>query len=305
MNIHCKTAAGYIKRSPFQALSAIFVLSLTFFVATMISVFVYSSGRMLKYFETRPQVIAFLKDDSTAESITALETSMSVDSRIKDIKYVPKEEALEIYKKATEDNPLLAELVSPSIFPASLEFSLTDLKNAQEVISQIQKEAIVESVGFTASLGDENSLGDVVDRLKTITNYVKIGGGVFVGILALSSFLVLTVIISMRISSRRSEVEILSLIGASRGFIKSPIFLEAIIYSFLGVLAGWTLSLIFWLYFTPSILKYFGTIPVLPKEPVLFFGLFGIIFVLEIISGLFLALIGATISLNRSFKKIR
>ncbi|KKU22827.1 MAG: hypothetical protein UX34_C0020G0001, partial [Candidatus Woesebacteria bacterium GW2011_GWF1_46_13] len=153
MKIHLKTALDYIKRSPFQALAALFVLTLTFFVGTILAVLVYSSANLLNYFETRPQIITFLKDEITPENVSALQNKLSADVRVKDVRYVSKEEALEIYKQATSDNPLLSELVSPTIFPASLEFSVTDLSFAQEVINEIKEEGIVDSVGFTASLG--------------------------------------------------------------------------------------------------------------------------------------------------------
>ena len=116
-NIHFRTALDYIRRSPFQALAAVFVLTLTFFVATLVSVLTYSSSKLISYFETRPQVIAFLKDDAPQESVALLQHQLEADTRIKETKYVSKEEALSIYKKATSDNPLLGELVSPSIFP--------------------------------------------------------------------------------------------------------------------------------------------------------------------------------------------
>ncbi len=305
MSIHTKTAIEAIKRSPFQAVSAIFVLALTFFVATTVSILVYSSSKALSYFETRPQIISFLKSETGSDAITALQNKLALDARVKDVKYVPKEEALEIYKKATEDNPLLAELVSPSIFPASLEFSVTDLKLAEEVINEIKNEAIVEQVGFTANIGGEKSLSDVVSRLKTISYYLRVGGIVFVGALAITSFLVLLVIISMRMTSRKGEIEILSLIGATPAFIRSPIVLEGVFYSLIGVISGWTLSFIFWLYVSPSLLSYFGTIPVLPKEPLSFFLLFAAILGTEIVIGFTIAITGSLIAVKRSLKKAR
>src|SRR5688572_6748548 len=118
---HFKTSFQYIRRAPFQALAAIAVLSLTFFVGTLIALLVYSSNQVLRAFETRPQVIAFLKKDSLEEEFMALQQKLKSDERLHDVKLVSKEEALEIYKSATSDNPLLGELVSPSIFPASIE----------------------------------------------------------------------------------------------------------------------------------------------------------------------------------------
>jgi len=298
-NIHLKTAFSYIKRSPFYALAAIFVLSLTFFVGTMLAVLVYSSGKVLSYFETRPQVIAFLKDSAKPEEISALQNKLTVDTRVSKVKFVSKEEALSIYKQATSDNPLLGELVSPSIFPASIEFSLSDLSFAQQMINELKASPIVDQVGFTASLGGESTLSTVVSRLRTITMYLRVGGGVFVGILTITSFLVLLFIISMRMTSRKDEVEILDLIGATPGFIRSPIILEAIMYALGGVFIGWILSLILVLYASPSLMAYFGEIPVLPRNPLLFFGLFGGILATELFLGLFLALLGSLIAVSR------
>lgn len=299
MNIHVKTALGYLRRSPFQALSAIFVLALTFFVATLVSVLVYSSSKLISYFETRPQVIAFLKDDATQDAIASLQHKLEADTRIKEVKYVSKEEALSIYKKATSDNPLLGQLVSPSIFPASLEFSVSDLSFAQNIIDEVKGEKIVASVGFTASLGGESSLKDVVGRLRTVTTYVRFGGAVFVGMLALTSFIVLLIIISMRIATRREEVEILDLIGATQGFIRSPIIIEALLYATLGVVLGWTIAFIFILYLAPTAVTYFGEIPVLPRDTIGLLELFGIILGVELISGFVLALSGSLLAVSR------
>lgn len=298
-SVHFKTALGYIRRSPFQALSATFVLTLTFFVATIVSVLVYSSTQLINYFETRPQVIAFLKDTATDADIANLQHKLEADLRVKDVKYVSKEEALSIYKKATSDNPLLGQLVSPSIFPASLEFSVKDLSFAQSVIDDIKKEPIVDSVGFTAALGGESSLNDVVSRLQSIANYVKIGGITFVGLLVLTSLVVLLIIISMRMATRREEVEILNLIGATAGFIRSPIIIEALIYAAIGVILGWIIAFIGVLYLAPNIVLYFGEIPVLPRDTLGLFELFGIILGIEIMSGFILALSGSLLAVSR------
>ncbi len=304
MNIHLRTAWHNIRRSPFQALAAVIVLAVTFFVVTIITLLVYSSSAALKYFETRPQVIAFLKDEAKAEQISSLQSKLVVDTRVEDVRYVSKEDALEIYKSATADNPLLAELVSPSIFPASLEFSLTDLSFSDEVIGEVQSEEIVDQVGFTATVGfGKESIQSVVDRLRTVTFYIRVGGGTFALLLVGTSFLVLLIIVSLRITTRRGEVEILDLIGATPSFIRSPIIIEALLYVFFGVLIGWVGTLILVLYATPSVISYFGEIPVLPKDTLSLFTLFGVILAVELVVGFVLAAIGSMIAVSRAHRR--
>ena len=301
--MHLKVALDYIRRAPFQALAAISVLSVTFFVGTVIAILVYSSSQLLNYFETRPQVIAFLKQDAVFEEVNTLQSRLEADPRVKDVSFVSKEQALEIYKNATADNPLLAELVSPTIFPASIEFSLIDLARAREIIDELKANSVVESVGFTASLGGgEASLNEVVDRLKTLTFYIRAGGVALVVVLGATSFLVLMIVIGMRLTTRRGEIETLSLIGAKSGFIRAPIVLEAIIYSATGVFFGWLLALILVLYVTPAILSYFGAIPVLPRDTMSFFLLLLVILAGELVIGVVVALWGSLLAVSRSLK---
>lgn len=301
--MHFKTSWDYIKRSPFQALAAVAVLTLTFFVATVISILIYASNKTLSYFETRPQVIAFLKPEAEEADVAALETQLKADARVLEVNFVSKEEALEIYKEATADNPLLAELVSPTIFPASLEFSVSDLKFAQELVDEVRQEEVVDNVGFTASLGDEGNLSDVVSRLRRITTYIRFGGVAVALILGATSFLVLLVVVGMRLATRKGEIETLSLMGATRGFIRAPIIYEAINYALMGVFLGWFLGLVLVLYLTPTILNYSGGIPVLPRDTFSFFILLGLILAGEVIIGIVIALWGSSIAVGRALKK--
>ncbi|QQS38706.1 hypothetical protein IPM62_04965 [Candidatus Woesebacteria bacterium] len=304
-HIFFKTTWSYIRRSPFQALAAIFVLANTFFVVTVLAISVYSSEKAISYYETRPQVIAFLKDEAPFEEVTLLQDTLLRDVNVKNVKYVSKEEALGIYKEATSDNPLLSELVSPSIFPASIEFSVADLSYLGDIIAKVETEAIVEEVGYSASLPGGQSISDVVDNLKNITNYIRLGGGVFVSIQLISSFLVLIVIIMMRLSVRKTEIEILNLIGATKGFIRNPIILEALFYAIIGVLTGWITALLIVLYATPSIIRYFGEIPVLPRDTISLMSVFGVILAGELIIGITLALTGSVFAVSRASRKRR
>lgn len=301
--MHLRTAWNNMRRSPFQATAAIFVLALTFFVITILTVLLYSSTQVIKHFETRPQIIAFLKSDAQDANIATLQQKLTADSRVKQVKYITKEEALQIYKEATQENPLLSELVSPSIFPSSLEISLTDLSFAQALIDEMKSDPSVEDIGFTASLQGEDSLGDVVQRLRNVSWYIRIGGGVLAMFLALTSFVVLIVIIGMRMTSRRGEIEVLRLIGATSGFIRNPVLLESMMYAFFGTILGWVLAVLLVLYSSPSLLVYFRDIPILPKDTLQLFSIFGMILGVELFVALVLALSGSSIAVSRARRK--
>lgn len=297
-----ETAWKHIRRTPYQALAAVCIMTLTFFVGTVLVVLAYGFSSLLSYYETRPQVIAYLKNDATAERISAFQRKLEADARIENVRYVSKEQALNIYKEATANNPLLAEFVSPKVFPASIEFSVTNLAFAQEVINDVGRENFVDEVAFTANLGDSKNLNAVVDRLNRIANYLRLGGAILLGFLLASSLLVLLVITSMRIASRRDEIEILQLIGATPGFIRIPFILEGIFYSVVGAAVGWLLAFLLTLYLSPSLASFFQGVAFLPTEITSLLGLFGIVLGIQMAVAALLGASGSFVAIKRYLK---
>ena len=66
------TTYKHMRRTPYQALSAVAVLSLTFFIATIYFLVMTGSEKILRYFETRPQVTVFFQDEATDDQIDIL-----------------------------------------------------------------------------------------------------------------------------------------------------------------------------------------------------------------------------------------
>lgn len=302
MKDHIKTARKQIRRAPYQALAAVLIMTLTFFVATVLGILAYTSQATLKYFETRPQIIAFLKNEAQPEQVAALQKEIGADPRVKNVKYVSKEEALEIYRNATSDKPVLSELVSPKVFPASLEFSVTDLAHAESVVKEVEGKEIVNQVAYTASLGSSKNIGEVVNNLRSVTNYIRIGGLILLCFLLTSSLLILLVILGMRVSSRREEIEILQLIGATPGFIRAPFIFEGIFYALSGAAVGWLLATLLVLYLMPSVAGFFADIEVLPATTGGLATLFGALLGTELILGLLLGATGSFVALRRYLK---
>ncbi len=300
-----KTGFTYVRRAPYQAIAVVLVMAVSFFVTTLIALLVYGSTKLLVYFETRPQVIAFIKTDAKDDQVLLLQDKYRNDSRVRELKIVTKEDAFQLYKDATASNPLLGELVSPSIFPSSIEVSVKDLTYADAVVSELQQSEIVESVGFTASVGSQDQLGSVIERLRTITKAVRVAGAVAVGVLLATSLLVLLVVMSMRISMRKNEIESLSLLGATSSFIRNPIMVEASVYAFLGVFFGWFSASLVVMYGSPKLLAYFGTIEVLPHTLQGLLVILGALFGAELLAGLIIAILGAIGAVWRSLRMVQ
>ena len=80
--------------------------------------------------------------------------------------------------------------------------------------------------------------------------------------------------------------------------------IEAFVYTAVGVFLGWIIAFIGILYMAPSIVSYFGEIPVLPRDTLTLLELFGITLGLELVSGAILAAAGSLFAISR-VKKAR
>jgi len=289
MKQHWRTCWTHMRRSPYQALAATLIMFLTFFLAT---VFVLTAGGfqvVLRYFETRPQVTAFLKDETTLEQVDTIKARLAQTGKVKEAKYISKEEALVIYREQNKNDPLLLEMVTANILPASLEVAAKEISFLPEVAQILKSEPGVEEVVFQE---------DVVKALHNWTSTLrKIGIGL-IGALGLVSLLIILVIIGMKITLRKEEIEILQLIGASPWYIRAPFIFEGMFYGVIGAILAWGIGYLLLLYATPFLVKFLSGIPILPVPIPFMLAVLGI----EILAGIVIGSLGSLLAVRRYLK---
>jgi len=291
MNILKKTFIQ-IRRSPWQNLTAVMVTTLTLLVVSVFSLLSIGSVKILKYFESAPQVIAFFKpgQDLSDIQIANIKAQLDKTGKVNEFRYVSTREAEAIYKEKNKDNPLLLELVDYNILPASIEISAKDLNDLKELKNILQTQEGVDEVVYYE---------DIVTNLsRWISSVEKVGIGV-IGYLTLESVLVILVIIGMQIASRKEEIEILKLIGATNWFIRKPFILTAMIYGLTGSLLAWGLSYLLLLYSTPFLAEWLGDIPLLPIS----FGVMLLLLAGELFLGIMIGIIGGLLATHRFLKE--
>lgn len=273
-----KTMWKHVRRSPYQALAAILIMTLTFLAITFFSFVIFGSSRIISYFESKPQVTAFFKEDATQENIDALSSTLQQNGKVSNVKYVSKKEALEIYKRQNQDDPLLLDLVTEDILPASLEITTIRIEDLNEVSNEIQNSPFISEVVYQK---------DVVDTLAAWTNALrKIGFALVVVLSAVSVFIMVT-IIGFKISQKKEEIEVMRLLSATKWYVRWPFLLEGIFYGVIGALLGWLIASGTLLYATPLLQSFLQGIPLLPVSPIFLFTLLLAELVLAVILGTF------------------
>src|SRR3989344_4762303 len=226
-NMWLKKTWTQVRRSPFQGLAGIMITTLTLLVISVFTLISFGSIQILKYFESAPQVIAFFKpgEDLTDIQIANIRAQLESSGRLNQFRYVSTREAEAIYKEKNQDNPLLLELVDYNILPASIEISGKTLEDLPVLKNMLTVQEGVEDIVYYE---------DIIQSMSSWINSIKgIGAGV-IGYLTIESILVILVIIGLQIASRREEIEIMRLLGATGWFIRLPYILTGIAYGLIG-----------------------------------------------------------------------
>lgn len=276
-----KNAWHHIRRSPFQSLVAVIVMAISFFCLNFFAVTSSGMTTVLNYFETKPEITIFLKDGLDRNTVENLQKELSNYPDIREIKFISKEKALDIYKDQNKNSPLLTEMVTASILPASFEVSVSDIK----VLEQI-------SQNFSAKTSQIDEIiyqKDIINSLLGWTNFIRQTGIIIVSISTLISFLIISVIIGMKITNRKDEITISRLLGASKFYVKKPFLIEGLFYGLVGSFIGFSLCFVLSFFYAQKINSFFSPIIFINRNYIFYLILFAV-------SEVFGSLIGYTAS---------
>lgn len=259
-----KTTMQHIRRSPYQSMAAVFIMVLTFLSITVFAFIVFGSSTVISFFESKPQVTAFFKDTTTQQNVDSLRNQLEQTGMISTTKYISKDQALAIYKAQNKNDPLLLDLVTADILPASLEISTTKIEDLGTVSQILQKSPYVQQVVYQK---------DIVSTLARWTNAIRVIGVILIIILTVVSIFIMMTVIGFKVSQKREEIEIMKLLSATNWYIRLPFMLEGILYGAAGTVLGWVIATGGLLYFAPYLESFLRGIPIFPVSPFFLVGL--------------------------------
>ncbi len=244
-----------IRRTPYQALSAIIIVTITFFMGFSFSVLGLWGSQAVKYAESQQEIIAFFVDGTTDAEISEIEATMRAKSYVKNLEVETQQQALENYLSDNADSPLLTDLVTADMLPASIAVSAQDITSLNQIYTDLQSFSEIEEVTYQEQ---------VTQTLESWINSLELLGAGIVSLLAISSFLTIMVLTAMKAATQKYAIKIMRLIGATKWYIKSPFMLEGMVYGVIGSLLGWGMMYLALLYLTPYIQEFQGEIAFLP-----------------------------------------
>jgi cell division transport system permease protein len=177
------------------------------------------------------QIVVYLKDDIPKKELNNLKGFLKSRQEIEKFLLISKEEALVKFKNKLNDLKTIMDKLESNPLPASFELVLKKKYRNFDTIK-----AIAEDLKKFKGIEDLEYGKIWLERLETILFFLKfiviaIGGFICLGII-----FIISNTIKLSLYSRKDEIEIMQLVGATDWFIKRPFLLQGMIQGLLGVI---------------------------------------------------------------------
>ena len=209
------------------------LMSITAVTTTFICILVFGLGLLVS--DHIQGIIGSVREDVSVEAFMPNATSQEVDAlankvetwpEVASVTEVSEAEAFAEFKDKFEDQPDLYEDLDQGVFPASVQIQLNDPGKANDLAGRLKQE------GFTES--NLSYPQQTIDRLNTITSYVIWGLYGATLLFLIASVLLISNAIRLSIFARRKEIEVMKLVGASDGFVRTPFVFEGLLQALVG-----------------------------------------------------------------------
>lgn len=216
-----------MKRNPWLSIASVLTVMVSLVILGFSVFFLANASNMAKSFESQLEIAAFVKISATQSELEGLQTQIQGMPGVASVTVVTKDQALTDFGKTMggSQSNLLADLGGTNPFPDKLTVKATDPQNVIALADAVSALPGVDKVRYGQGF---------VDKLLNFTQWLRwIGLGV-VAAFGIAAIVLISINVKMNVFSRRREIQIMKLVGASNSFVRWPFLIEGMALGLVG-----------------------------------------------------------------------
>lgn len=217
--------AGRVRSS---YVSAVISISLVLFLLGAAGILLLNAHRLSVFFKENLSISIILDEHTTEADAAWVRKQLDAAPFVRQTKYISKEQAAEEMKQLLGADFMVAFNYNP--LPVSIEAKLTAAYADADSVTTIEKQ--LQAIPHIREVSYQRSLIDLINQNINKIGLVML---VFVTLLLFISMVLINNTIRLSIHARRFLIKTMSLVGATRAFIRRPFLLRSLLQ---GVIAG-------------------------------------------------------------------
>ena len=226
---------GRLMKDPMASLMTTAVIAIALALPSALYLLTNNLQRLNTHWDGDTTISLFLKQQTSAEQTQNLADQFKQWQEIEAIQMITPDQALEEFRSRSgfgdaldilEENPL------PPVIAVKPSMQFSDPGHISQLLEKLKALPDVDIAQLDLQW---------VKRLNAILELVKQGIGLIAGLLGLAVLLIIGNTIRLEIQSRKDEIRITQLVGATNGFVRRPFLYSGLWYGLIGSLLAWLL----------------------------------------------------------------
>lgn len=226
--------------NPFLSLVTLSTIAISMLILGLFSLIYLNVQQSLHQMGGELQITAYLQETISSEQAEVLRSKVADWPEVEGITYISKEQALARFRSQLREYAGILEGLKENPLPASLELTLMPQYGRSGNIKELSTR-----LGRLPGVADVQYGRKWMAKLRVFVEVMKLVGITVGGLLLIATIFVISNTIKLTFYSRREELEIMRLVGATDFFIKAPFLIEGLLHGLGGaLLAAGGLSLL-------------------------------------------------------------
>lgn len=237
---HFKRALEDIAANRFVNAVTVVTVSLAVLMVSAVLLFFVNTRGVLKAWQQETRIMAYLKTDAGPAARSLARTIEAIEG-VRHARFIARDGALQDLKAQMPHQASLFDNLEENPLPDAFEIELKPTAEGWDRIG-----AIAGRVGALKEIESVEYGRKWVDTLQGIMGVLRTVGVAMIGLFFMAAVSIVANTTRLVIYSRQQELEIMRLVGAAEGFIKTPFYITGLIQGLVGGAAG--LSILFALF---------------------------------------------------------
>lgn len=208
----------------FMSFAAVCIIVACLIIMGTFAMLLVNVSAMLEHYEQECEILVYIDENYPTAEAHSVGSKINRVGNVREAIFVTREEALENFKNQYADSTKFDGLDAQT-FRDRFQVYLEDLSQLE------QTEAALQAIDGVAEV---NSNPEVAQGFTTLRNILSWVSMIIVGILLIVSLFIISNTIRLALMSRREEIGIMRMVGATNGFIRGPFVIEGLILGLMG-----------------------------------------------------------------------
>lgn len=233
MTLYFQRAIKDILENRFLNAVTIITIALSVLIVSSFGLFFLNAQDMFNAWKKGVRIMVYLEPGTSEAQRLDTRYRLQTIAGIQSIRYISKEEALSLMKTRMQRQTSLLENLRENPLPDAFEVTLVTASNSPEKI-----EFLAQRIEGLPSVAEVEYGQQWIERFANFFNLFKLAGYGMGALFFMATVFIAANTIRLVLYSRREEIQIMRLVGATDSFIKLPFYLEGLLQGLFGALVG-------------------------------------------------------------------